>query len=413
MRRHTLLVLALGGLAACGDTQDDRETTGALSGAAMGAIVGGPIGAIIGAGAGYLTGNKLDKSADEKIEELAHTPMGSKPEAAPAPKAAAAEPKAVPEPRAAKTPEPASGSTDGGKVLTQAQIEEKLNTAGYKPVHGIRRDGPAYVARGERNGTLYEVRVEAATGQLLASREVGIVRRPAGNGDTPATVMTEQQLRTTLRQSGYEMVGDVTRAGDRYRAEAMQNGRMYDLVVDGRTGRVVELDARHGHRGDGPRTGRIGAAPLRSCRNAPIPIKGGVNTTSRSTPMFPPQLESGYRAFLGDRFVRERQRFRDVADRQRPEVMVIGCCDSRVSPEVIFDTSPGEIFVVRNVANLVPPYRNRRRVPRHVGRTGVRRAGAEGEAHRRARPRQLRRHPRLVDDRAPCHPATSSASGCL
>ena len=72
--------------------------------------------------------------------------------------------------------------------------------------------------------------------------------------------------------------------------------------------------------------------------------------------MFPPQLESGYRAFLGDRFVRERQRFRDVADRQRPEVMVIGCCDSRVSPEVIFDTSPGEIFVVRNVANLVPPY---------------------------------------------------------
>ena len=37
--------------------------------------------------------------------------------------------------------------------------------------------------------------------------------------------------------------------------------------------------------------------------------------------------------------------------------MVIGCCDSRVSPEVIFDARPGELFVVRNVANLVPPYR--------------------------------------------------------
>ena len=36
--------------------------------------------------------------------------------------------------------------------------------------------------------------------------------------------------------------------------------------------------------------------------------------------------------------------------------MVIGCCDSRVSPEVIFDASPGEMFVVRNVANLVPPF---------------------------------------------------------
>src|SRR5262249_31107649 len=41
---------------------------------------------------------------------------------------------------------------------------------------------------------------------------------------------------------------------------------------------------------------------------------------------------------------------------QSPEVMVIGCCDSRVSPEVIFDARPGELFVVRNVANLVPPY---------------------------------------------------------
>src|SRR5919201_5234980 len=72
--------------------------------------------------------------------------------------------------------------------------------------------------------------------------------------------------------------------------------------------------------------------------------------------MFPAQLEAGYRAFLEDRFVRERRRYETVAQGQSPEVMVIGCCDSRVSPEVIFDASPGELFVVRNVANLVPPY---------------------------------------------------------
>ncbi|HVG50448.1 MAG TPA: carbonic anhydrase, partial [Xanthobacteraceae bacterium] len=41
---------------------------------------------------------------------------------------------------------------------------------------------------------------------------------------------------------------------------------------------------------------------------------------------------------------------------QQPEIMVIGCVDSRVSPEVIFDAAPGELLVVRNVANLVPPY---------------------------------------------------------
>src|SRR3546814_13777366 len=41
---------------------------------------------------------------------------------------------------------------------------------------------------------------------------------------------------------------------------------------------------------------------------------------------------------------------------ERPQIRVIGCVDSRVSPEVIFDASPGELLVVRNVANLVPPY---------------------------------------------------------
>jgi carbonic anhydrase len=64
----------------------------------------------------------------------------------------------------------------------------------------------------------------------------------------------------------------------------------------------------------------------------------------------------GYHAFLGDRFARERQRYEALAEGQSPEIMVISCCDSRVSPEVVFDASPGELFVVRNVANLVPPF---------------------------------------------------------
>jgi carbonic anhydrase len=73
--------------------------------------------------------------------------------------------------------------------------------------------------------------------------------------------------------------------------------------------------------------------------------------------MFPERLIEGYRSFLDDRFPREKGRFEALAEKgQSPEVMVIGCCDSRVSPEVIFDASPGELFVVRNVANLVPPF---------------------------------------------------------
>jgi carbonic anhydrase len=73
--------------------------------------------------------------------------------------------------------------------------------------------------------------------------------------------------------------------------------------------------------------------------------------------MFPERLSDGYRSFLGGRFREERSRYEALAESgQRPEIMVIGCCDSRVSPEVVFDASPGELFVVRNVANLVPPY---------------------------------------------------------
>ena len=72
--------------------------------------------------------------------------------------------------------------------------------------------------------------------------------------------------------------------------------------------------------------------------------------------MLPDHLRSGYRAFLDERFPRERGRYERVAGGQKPETMVIGCCDSRVAPEAIFDASPGELFVVRNVANLVPPY---------------------------------------------------------
>ena len=72
---------------------------------------------------------------------------------------------------------------------------------------------------------------------------------------------------------------------------------------------------------------------------------------------FPQRLIDGYRAFLDGQLPREQDRYRELAETgQAPEVMVIGCSDSRVSPEVIFDARPGELFVVRNVANIVPPY---------------------------------------------------------
>jgi carbonic anhydrase len=73
--------------------------------------------------------------------------------------------------------------------------------------------------------------------------------------------------------------------------------------------------------------------------------------------MFPERLTKGYRSFLGGRFTDERARYQELAGSgQSPSIMVIGCVDSRVSPEVIFDAAPGELLVARNVANLVPRY---------------------------------------------------------
>jgi carbonic anhydrase len=67
-------------------------------------------------------------------------------------------------------------------------------------------------------------------------------------------------------------------------------------------------------------------------------------------------LVDGYRRFRSSGWPRERGRWAALAESQSPKVMVIACSDSRVDPATIFDASPGEMFVVRNVANLVPPF---------------------------------------------------------
>src|SRR6478609_7854277 len=67
-------------------------------------------------------------------------------------------------------------------------------------------------------------------------------------------------------------------------------------------------------------------------------------------------LIGGYHRFRETDWSRQRARWAELSEGQDPKVMVIACSDSRVDPAQIFDTSPGEIFVVRNIANLVPPF---------------------------------------------------------
>lgn len=79
--------------------------------------------------------------------------------------------------------------------------------------------------------------------------------------------------------------------------------------------------------------------------------------TENPTPLLPTNLAEGYAKFRQFKYARNAQLYMELAVRnQKPHTMVIACCDSRAAPETIFDAGAGELFVVRNVANLVPPY---------------------------------------------------------
>jgi carbonic anhydrase len=69
------------------------------------------------------------------------------------------------------------------------------------------------------------------------------------------------------------------------------------------------------------------------------------------------QLIAGYRRFRAGTWRNERTRFEELsAHGQHPRALVIACSDSRTDPQMVFNAAPGELFVIRNVANLVPPY---------------------------------------------------------
>lgn len=70
----------------------------------------------------------------------------------------------------------------------------------------------------------------------------------------------------------------------------------------------------------------------------------------------PSELAAGYRRFREERFIAEAKRYATLAKGQRPRIMIIACADSRVDPASIFSAAPGELFVVRNVAAIVPPF---------------------------------------------------------
>ena len=99
---------------------------------------------------------------------------------------------------------------------------------------------------------------------------------------------------------------------------------------------------------------RTSAFILRAPSRAPA---GTIASMAEPDPL-PPELLDGYHRFRAGRFREDRERYESLAEHgQRPGAMLIACSDSRSAPEQVFDAAPGDLFVVRNIAAWVPPYR--------------------------------------------------------
>lgn len=95
---------------------------------------------------------------------------------------------------------------------------------------------------------------------------------------------------------------------------------------------------------------------------AALPVPAAARDTARrhvgEVPRMTPydRLIEGYRRFREHSYGSQVEEWRRLAEGQRPRTMIVACSDSRVDPATIFSARPGELFVVRNVANLVPPF---------------------------------------------------------
>ena len=224
-------------------------------------------------------------------------------------------------------------------------------------VEGLERDEAIILAGETRMRQIFMTGLSACIGLVPAALSTGIgaqVQQPLGMRGGGRHVAVAD-----LQPAGDPDAGSHGDAGARGRGAGGPSGDRAHRR-DGVDGGALVVRRRHRTRPVagvpyGGLTASAGAVSLQGRSRHAACTEG--NHCLRVAMSLPARLIEGYEAFRSNRLPAEQSRYRDLAEQgQSPEIMVIGCCDSRVSPEVIFDARPGELFVVRNVANLVPPY---------------------------------------------------------
>jgi hypothetical protein len=209
-------VIALGVLtAACGNTDNERAATGALSGAAIGGLIGGPVGFIVGGGVGGAGGYAIGEPLPDILK------AGGRETRA-----------AMGMPR-----EPAAGApAEPTGPMTAEMVHDRLHAEGYERVNSVRQHGDIFTARAYRGGRAYNIVVDAGTGRTLSITPAGAASGAPIRGGQQSEL---QRVRSTLQQAGYSNVSNIRAERDVYTARAQRDGNTYMVEVNPDTGRIL------------------------------------------------------------------------------------------------------------------------------------------------------------------------------
>jgi hypothetical protein len=236
MRIATVGVLALGLLAAgCGTNEDQRASTGALTGAGAGAVIGGPIGALAGAAIGAVGGSALPEGADQIYASALNR---ERPLAQNALNGVGLGPSATPQVQQAQLELQREG-------LYQGRIDGIMGPETRQALRDFQqREGLRQTASLDRE-TLD--RLNQAAGSATAQNNQPNAAERSGT-TTPPAMMSREQLRQELQQEGYSNISDLRRQSDNtYTAHAQRGDQTLSLRINAQNGQVISERGIAGH----------------------------------------------------------------------------------------------------------------------------------------------------------------------